>query len=40
MELQLKELNSKIYLLKETVDFFEYSHKTDKEMIKVKLFYF
>jgi hypothetical protein len=36
MELQLKELSLKVYLLKEIVDFFEYSDKTDKEMLNVK----
>ena len=37
MELKVKDLNSKIYLLKEKVDFFEYSKKTDQELIIVTL---
>ena len=36
MELNINELNSKVYLLKEKVDFFEYSKKTKQELITVK----
>ena len=35
MELKIKDLSSKIYLLKEKVDFFEYSDKTDQGLFVV-----
>jgi len=35
MEIELKDLSSRIYVLKEIVDFFEYSDKTETEIIIV-----
>lgn len=35
MEIELKDLSSRIYVLKEIVDFFEYSDKTEPELIIV-----
>lgn len=39
MEIELNDLSSRIYVLKETVDFFEYSDKTEPELIIVLLFF-
>ena len=38
MELNLNELTSKVYLIKEKADIFEYSKKTDLEITKVYKF--
>ncbi len=35
MEIELKDLSSKIYVLKEIVDLFEYSDKTQPELMIV-----
>lgn len=37
MEIELNDLSTKIYILKEIVDFFEYSDKTNPEMIVVTI---
>jgi len=35
MEIELKDLSSRVYILKEIVDSFEYSDKTEHELISV-----